>query len=121
MDNQLTIKEVKAQFHKEIHEGFRVKILIPDIGLYINGTRVYPPNAKHPDKWVVLTPSIMKTRIIELNPNLPLWGMIQKACIDAVSEYKLSNSTPSSSGTQGRDVVPEDIPDGPIDFSEIPF
>ena len=121
MDSQVIIKEVRAEVHKEIHEGFRVKLLMHDIGLFINGIRVYPPNEKHPDKWVVLTPSIMKARIIELNPSLPLWGMIQKACIDAVSEYKQGNPTPSSYSNQSKDVVPEDIDDGPIDFSSIPF
>lgn len=121
MHDQLTIKEVKVEVHKEIHEGWRVKLLIPSVGLYINGMRVYPPNEKHPNEWVVITPSYGKGRIVEFNPHLELWGLVRDACIDAVKEHTAGDPVPPAYHRTSQDVVPDDIDDKPIDLSEIPF
>lgn len=116
---QLTLKEVKAAVHKEIHEGYRVKLLLPDIGMFINGFRVYPPNDKHPDSWIVLTPTLppTKVRVVEFNPSLPLWLWVQTVCIDVVKEHMGYIDKPK----HHKDVVLEDIEDKPIDFSGVPF
>lgn len=123
MSDQLTIKEVSVEVHKEIYEGWRVKLLIPSIGLYINGMRVYPPNDKHPDKWIVLTPTYPngKGRIVEFNPNLELWKLVQERSIEAVKEHTVGDPVPPAYHRTTQDVVIDDIDDKPIDLSEIPF
>lgn len=118
MHEQLIIKEVKVEVHKPIYEGFRVKLLFPSIGLFINGTRVYPPNPKHPDDWIVLTPTYgnSKKRIVEFNPHLELWEIVTAKCIEAVKEYTAGDQV---SPKYQIDVVLEDIVDNPIDWSKI--
>ena len=108
---------VEAEVHKTavVKGGYRVKVSILDLGLYINGMMVYPPNEKY-DEWSVLTPARPAGRgryahIVEFNKKLPLWEHIYDACIDAA---KLEHS-------YSQDVVITDISDDPIDLSEIPF
>lgn len=97
--------------------GFRVKVLVHDLGLFINGMIVYPPNEeRNQADWMVLTPARPAGRgkwahIVEFNKKLPLWEEIYDACVDAA---KLE-------GQFSKDVVIEDIPEGPIDLSGIPF
>lgn len=106
---------VEAAVHKQYKNGYRVKVSILDIGLYINGMMIYPPDDDHRD-WSVLTPARPAGRgkyahIVEFNKKLPLWDEVYEACVNAV---KLELS-------QSRDVVLADIDDGPIDLSAIPF
>lgn len=118
MHEQLIIKDVVVQVHKEVHEGFRVKLLIPSIGLFVNGIRVYPPNPKHPEEWTVLTPAFgnSKQRTVEFNPHLELWGIVREKCIEAVKEHTAGDPVPPN---YQQDVVLKDIPDGPIDWSKV--
>ena len=108
---------VTAEVHHsaKITNGYRVKISLPELGIYINGMMVFPPHDQYPD-WSVVPPSKLKGRgiwvgIIEFNKKLPLWQEIHDACIDAAKlEHQLTE-----------DVVVEDIPDGPINLDAIPF
>ncbi len=108
---------VEAEVHKSaaVSGGYRVKVSVLDLGLYINGVMVYPPSEKY-DEWSVLTPARPAgrgryVRIVEFNKKLPLWEHIYDACIDAAKlEYSYE-----------KDVVITDIPDEPINFDEIPF
>ncbi len=108
---------VEAEVHKTatVNGGYRVKVSVLDLGLYINGMMVYPPNEKY-DEWSVLTPARLAGRgryvhIVEFNKKLPLWEHIYDACVDVA---KLEHS-------YSKDVVITDIPDEPISFDEIPF
>lgn len=110
---------VEAEVHKEanVAGGFRVKVSVINLGLYINGMMVYPPNEeKNQGNWMVLTPARRAGRgrwvhMVEFNKKLPLWEEIYDACVDAAKlEHQFS-----------KDVVIEDIPEGPVDFSDIPF
>lgn len=106
---------VEASVHKQYGEGYRVKVCILDLGVYINGMMIYPPNEDHED-WAVLTPARPAgrgkyARIVEFNKKLPLWEHVYDACVNAV---KLELSSVN------KDVVLEDIPDV-ISFDNIPF
>lgn len=109
---------VEAEVHKAVGEGFRVKALINGIGQYINGMMVYPPNPKHED-WVVYTPTVGKSRIVEFRGEAPIWKQIRDACIVAVKAYGNEDALQQKS-YHPKDVVIDDIPDDPIDLSEIP-
>jgi hypothetical protein len=107
---------VEATVHKPVGNAYRVKISILDIGVYINGMMVYPPNTDR-DSYLVLTPAQRAGRgkyahIVEFNKKLPLWGEVADACIDAVKLY--------ASDSQ-QDTVITDIPDEPINLDDIPF
>lgn len=117
MHEQLIIREVKVEVHKEVYEGFRVKLLFPSIGLFIEGTRVYPPNQKHPGEWIVYTPTYGASRkpIVSFNPHLELWGIVKDKCIEAVKEYTAGDPIPPN---YQQDEVTEVIPDGPVDWSK---
>ena len=113
---------IEASVHKPINGGFRVKAELKEIGLYINGMVVYPPNDKHED-WQVLSPAVKYgfkyAKIIEFDGKLPLWKELRESCIEAVKLYTSENDTQYT--TKGRDVVLDDIEDGPVDLSGIPF
>jgi hypothetical protein len=116
---------IEASVHKPIKEGYRVKVEMKEIGLFINGMIVYPPNEKHED-WKVLTPAANYghrwVHTIEFDGKLPLWKEICSACIEAVKLY-INSSSNEVAQNDCRDVVLEDIDDKPLDFSkvDIPF
>lgn len=116
---------IEASVHKPIKEGYRVKVEMKEIGLFINGMIVYPPNEKHED-WQVLTPAMKfgykYIHTIEFNSKLPLWKELRSVCIEAVRLY-IDNTPNAALKNNCRDVVLEDIDDKPLDFSkiDIPF
>jgi hypothetical protein len=108
---------IEAAVHQgaNVAEGFRVKVSVIDLGIYINGMVVYPPNERS-DEWTVYTPAKRAGRgkyvhIVEFNKKLPLWNEINEACIEAA---KLESQ-------MVKDVVITDIDDEPIDWNSIPF
>lgn len=80
--------DVSAEVHKPVGAGYRVKVLIPDIGIYINGFMVFPPNDEQ--DWAVYPPLLGRAGrgryryTVEFNMQFPLWEEICQACIDAV-------------------------------------
>lgn len=87
----MKLHTVEAAVHKPVGNGYRVKVSIIDLGIYINGMMVYPPNEEH-DNWSVLTPARPAgrgkyARIVEFNKKSPLWEHIYDACVDAVKLY----------------------------------
>jgi len=89
--------EVEAKVHKPVGAGYRVKALVHDIGIYINGMMVFPPNDEH--DWAVYPPLLGRAGrgkyryTVEFNKHAPLWEEIQEACIEAVkSEMGLSDT-----------------------------
>lgn len=88
--------EVEAEVHKPVGAGYRVKALVHDIGIYINGMMVFPPNDEN--DWAVYPPLLGRAGrgkyryTIEFNKQYPLWNEIHEACIEAVkSEMGLSD------------------------------
>ena len=84
---------VEAHVHMRFPpNGYRVKVGIPELGIYINGMVVFSPNSKHA-KWSVFTPQITtngggKLRPIEFSKKNELWQCIEDACISAVNDYE---------------------------------
>ena len=80
--------EVEAQVHKPVGNGYRVKALVYDIGIYINGMMVFPPNDEH--DWAVYPPLLGRAGrgkyryTIEFDKKAALWDEIRDACIEAV-------------------------------------
>lgn len=110
---------VEAEVHKavttSVGTAYRVKVSILDLGMYINGMMVYPPNAKF-DQWGVTPPSRPAGRgkyafIVEFNKKEALWEEIYDRCVE-VAQLEYLNS---------KDEVLTDIPDGPINLDDIPF
>lgn len=112
----MNVFSIEAKVHKELSSGYRVKVSILDLGLYINGMVVFPPSEEH-EHWTVYPPSMRAGRgkytyITEFNKKLPLWEEIFDACVDAV---KLEQS-------YDKDVVITDFDeDAPITLDDIPF
>lgn len=85
----MSLYHIEIQVHKKLDNGaYRVKvdILNDDVLMYINGTRVFPPNAEH-QNWSVLTPGFGQGKTIEFDGKSPLWKEYKQACIEAVQEY----------------------------------
>jgi hypothetical protein len=110
---------LEAQVHKKYGNGYRVKVSLLELGLYINGMMVYPPDDDHKE-WSVLTPARPAgrgkyARIVEFNKKLQLWSEVYEACVDAV---RLDMS-------YGEDAVVTDSVDGlgeePISLDDIQF
>jgi len=116
------VYSVIAEVHKQLpHGGYRVKVSLPDDGIYINGMVVFPPNEVKHD-WYVQPPSKPGGRgkwvgIIEFNKKHSLWDDVHDACVDAVKAFIKDEEE------KVKDVVLDDITDGPIDLSgiDIPF
>jgi len=108
---------VHAEVHKEIGKGYRMKVLLPEMGMYINGFMAFRPHDQY-EEWSLVAPSQPAGRgvykaVIEFNKKEALWQEIFEACLDAAKEAELAHKP--------KDVVIEDILDKPIDLSEIPF
>lgn len=113
------IHTVEAEVHKAVGNGFRVKVSILDLGMYINGMMVFPPSEDH-SEWSVMTPARPAgrgkyARIVEFDKRKPLWEEVYIACVEAVE------ADPEYNQNQTKDTALEDIDDSPIDFSQIPF
>lgn len=121
------VNSVTAEVHKRLkHGGYRVKVLLPELGMYINGMVIFPPNDEKPE-WYVQPPSQLAGRgkwahIVEFNKKLPLWGEVYDACIEA-AKADPQYIEELSETERAEDVVLTDIPDGLVDFSgiDIPF
>lgn len=85
--------DVAAEVHKPVGAGYRVKALVYDLGLYINGMMVFPPNDEH--DWAVYPPLLGRAGrgkyryTVEFDKSAPLWNEIYAACIEAV-ELKMN-------------------------------
>lgn len=105
---------IEAQVHKPLEKGYRVKVSVIDLGVYINGCVVFPPNGEH-TAWAVYPPKQnvfgKYISIVEFNMKLPLWEEIFEASVNAVKLY-LSDA---------KDVVITDIGDEPINLDDIAF
>lgn len=106
---------IEAEVHKQLEKGYRVKVLVLDLGFYINGMVVFPPNNEHKE-WAVYPPKLHAgfgnyVAIIEFDKKQFLWIEIFEACVDAV-KLRMSDTI---------DVVITDIPDDPITLADIPF
>lgn len=106
---------VEAEVHMQLEKGYRVKVSILDLGLYINGIVVYPPNEEH-DYWSVNEPAQRSRygkffKTIEFNRKESLWLELHEACVNAVKQYTSDSD----------EVVLTDIPDEPINFDNISF
>lgn len=111
---------VEAEVHKTVSTtvgtAYRVKVSIFDLGMYINGMMVYPPNARF-DQWGVTPPSRLAGRgkyahIVEFNKKEALWEEIYDKCVEVAQlEY-----------SQSKDEVITDFDESePINFDSIPF
>lgn len=112
----MKVYNIEAEVHKQLSFGYRVKVSVLDIGLYINGMVVFPPNKEH-DYWTVKPPAMRAGRgkysyITEFNKKLPLWEEIFDSCVDAV---KLEQSYDKDRVTTVFDE------DAPITLKDIPF
>jgi hypothetical protein len=106
-----------AEVHSgaSVDKGYRVKVSLPELGIFINGFMVYRPNPKFP-QWGVTPPSRLAGRgkwapIVEFNKKMSLWEEIFDECV-AVAQIEESARN---------DVVITDISDDPINFDDIPF
>jgi len=94
----MSLHIIEVKVHKPVNDGFRVKVSIINLGFYLNGVLVFPPNDKHED-WVVYPPSI-KTAFKSIYPaefdkKKDLWLEIQEACVDALKLYQSDQGLPN--------------------------
>ena len=120
---------IESQVHKQLaHGGYRVKVSLLDLGIYINGAVVFPPSPEHPE-WAVYMPAQLAGRaiwkpVIEFNKKLPLWNEIYTSCTEAVEldvSFQKSKNEPEPSRLHHQDVVLTDISPEPIQLDDIPF
>jgi hypothetical protein len=85
-----------ASVHKQLANGFRLKVTIDALGLYINGFRVLNGRGEH--KWWVIPPQQRAgpryIDILEFDKSYDLWTDIENACIQAVEEYSPESVIP---------------------------
>jgi hypothetical protein len=89
--NQTHIVEV--EFRGEIKGGYRLKVSILDLGLYIDGMRLTKPSGT----WWLQTPAQRVNgrfwHNTEFNQKMTLWQEIFNKCIEAVEDYESSSES----------------------------
>jgi hypothetical protein len=123
LDDYNVDAEVAMEVKSKYGIAYRVKVLIPDHGFYINGMMVYPPNVDH-EEWGVTPPGMPKQPgkfVVEFNKKHPFWDQVEVKCIE-VAKLVHSDSIEVAKPQHfvKKDVVVEDIPDGPITLDDIP-
>lgn len=99
-----------------ISKGYRVKVWDKELGIYINGMMVYPPNAKYP-QWGVVPPSRLAGRgkyayIVEFDKKKQLWNEVYDKCVEVAQvEYDLNKD----------EVITDFDENEPINLDDIPF
>jgi hypothetical protein len=86
----MTLHSIEVEVRAEITNGYRLKVSVLDLGLYMDGFRVMRSD-KNANGWWVQPPAVLargKWRPTpEFNKSLTLWQEIEQACIEVVSEY----------------------------------
>lgn len=83
---------VQVAVRSEIPKGgFRLKVSILELGMYIDGFRGYP-SKKVEGAWVIYAPSTAITGnsykdVVEFNKSRMLWREISEACEQAIEIY----------------------------------
>lgn len=117
--------EVAQSITTRYGTAYRVKILVADHGFYINGMMVYPPNVDH-EEWGVTPPGMPRQAgkfVVEFNKKHALWSQVEMRCIEVAKEYENEAARfepPIKKQPFKKDVVIDDIPDGPITLDDIP-
>ena len=97
-------------------KGIRVKVWDKELGFYINGMMVYPPNPKYPE-WGVVPPSRLSVRgrymyYVEFDKKKQLCKEVYDKCVE-VAQIDYANN---------QDVVITDFDENePINLADIPF
>jgi hypothetical protein len=84
---------IEVEVRSEIGDGYRLKISVTSIGMYIDGKWIHTP---------------------EFSTKTDFWDQLEQSCLNAINDY--------GSGTPyiGKDTVITDIPDEPINLDDIP-
>lgn len=127
--------DISAELHKEVKTqygvAYRVKALIPEHGIFINGMMVYPPNVKYPE-WRVMPPGMPKQPgkfVVEFNKHLPVWQEVEERCLEVAQlEHagkeeivtKIKDENKPFDHSNKKDVVVEDFDvNAPINLDDI--
>jgi hypothetical protein len=81
--------DVRVEVHKQLANGFRLKVSIPSIGMYVNGFRALPPRGDK-DWWIIPPQQRIGSRwitMIEFDTHNDLWTEIHQVCIKAVQDF----------------------------------
>lgn len=84
----------EAYVHMPLGEGYRVKVSVIGLGMYINGAIVYPPGEKNNNRWTLFLPNIhighgKRMYPLEFNKQSPLWLEIYEIAVKAVNDYRV--------------------------------
>jgi hypothetical protein len=127
LDDYEVSAEVAGAVKTKYGVAYRVKACIPEHGFWINGMMVYPPNVDHPE-WSVNPPGIPNRKgkfVVEFNKSFQLWLEVEEKCLEVAQEehslIEYESKAVSPTSPIKKDVVIEDIPDGPITLEDIPF
>jgi hypothetical protein len=85
---------VEADVHMAIKDGYRLKVSIHGVGMYINGWQMYH-SKRHSSGWKSTAPSYtVKGKLyhpLEFNKKEQLWKDIDIACLRAIAREEKNN------------------------------
>ncbi len=111
--------EATVYHSNPVKDNYYVKIAFLGTGMYINSFSVQPSKFESKPYWVQPPKHWQGNKwvpTVDFEKSYDLWKIIETKCLDAVKAYSGPTITRKSN-----DVVLEDIDDGPIDLSDIPF
>lgn len=119
MDIVPTAITAEVYFCDPEKDRFFVKINFHGVGMWINSFSVTPSKYEAMEWWVQ-PPAHRQSKgwvpTVDFAKGYPIWKIIEEKSIQAVEKVKANGYTLSN-----KDVVIEDIPDGPVNLDDIPF
>lgn len=113
--------EATVYTHNPVKDMYYVKIAFLGTGMYINSFSVQKSQYESNPYWVQPPKHYQGNRwvtTVDFETSCDLWKIIEFKALEAVEAFR--NEKPLMS-KKSKDVVPEDIDEGPIDLSDIPF
>lgn len=108
---------IEVEVRGEITDGYRLKVSVTSIGMYVDGFRAVKSDKNRTGYWVQSPAQKVNGKWIhtpEFSTKTDFWAQLDQSCLDAITDYE--TDVPS----RGKDTVITDISDEPINLDDIP-
>ncbi len=92
----MTIHSISVEVRAAIKDGYRLKVSVLDLGLYIDGFRAVRSDRNMSGWWVQPPATNVKGKWLttpEFDKSCTLWQEIEQACLEAVREAERNDDT----------------------------
>ena len=108
-----TIHSISVEVRAAIKDGYRLKVSVLDLGLYIDGFRAVRSDRNMSGWWVQPPATNVKGKWLttpEFDKSCTLWQEIEQACLEAVKEAERSDDGTDAAATAEPPTEPGNSP-----------